>query len=102
MSEERTDKLHIRLNLGDTVIPMRIFPEEEETYRRAAALIKSTVTHYTSRAQGKKGPIDILYMALVDIALKYEFETERNDTSHLTDMITGLTAEIEEAMAREA
>ena len=101
MSEERTEKLHIRLNLGDTVVPMRIYPEEEETYRNAAALIRSTVAHYTTRAQGKKGPIDILYMALVDIALKYQFETQRNDTALFTDMIVNLTSEIEEALGEK-
>ena len=98
MSEERTEKLHIRLNVGDTVIPMRIFPEEEETYRRAASLIKSTVTLYTSRAQGKKGAIEILYMALIDIALKYEWELQRNDTAPYMDVLTRLTTEIEDAL----
>ena len=98
MSEERTDKLHIRLNVGDTTIPMRIFPEEEEKYRRAAKLIRSTVTHYTSRAQGKKSATDILYIALIEIALKYEDEVERNDTAPFTDILTQLTSEIEDAL----
>lgn len=77
---------------------MRIFPEEEETYRKAASLIKSTVALYTSRAQGKKGAIEILYMALIDIALKYVREEQRNDTAPYMDVLTRLTAEIEEAL----
>lgn len=98
MSEERTEKLHIRLNVGDTVVPMRIYPEEEETYRKAASLIKSTVSLYTTRAQGKKSAIEILYMALIDIALKYERESQRNDTAPYMDVLTKLTAEIEDAL----
>ena len=102
MSEERTEKLHIRLNVGDTTIPMRIFPEEEERYRRAAKLIRSTVTHYTSRAQGTRSTIEILYMALIDITLKYEGELERNDTAPFTDILTQLTSEIEEVLGTKA
>ena len=81
---------------------MRIFPEEEERYRRAAKLIRSTVTHYSSRAQGKKSAIDILYMALIDITLKYEGELERNDTAPFTDILTQLTTEIEDALGSKA
>ena len=77
---------------------MRIYPEEEETYRKAASLIKSTVSLYTTRAQGKKSAIEILYMALIDIALKYERESQRNDTAPYMDVLTKLTAEIEDAL----
>ena len=69
MQEENKDKLHIRLRVCDTEIPIRVYREEEEVYRRAAALVTSIVNLYTSRAQGKKGTIEILYMALIDIAL---------------------------------
>ena len=98
MSDEGTEKLHIKLNVGDTVIPMRIFPEEEVTYRKAASLVKSTVTYYNSRAQGKKSATEVLYYALIDIALKFELETQRNDTAPFRDMINALTAEIDEAL----
>jgi len=101
MSEERREKLHIRLHIYDTEIPMRIFPEEEELYRRAAKLITNTVTTYTARAQGKKSAIDVLYMALVDIALRYEKEAERNDTAPFSDILVKLTSEIEDALAED-
>lgn len=98
MAGEKDEKLHIKLSVGDIVIPMRIYPEEEEMYRRAAKLVSSTVTNYTSRAQGTKGTVDILYMALIDIALKYERESMRNDTTPFKDILTKLTDEIEEAL----
>ena len=97
MSEER-EKLRINLKLYDTEIPLRVYREEEALYRRAGDLVVSTVRKYTARAQGKKSAIDILNLALVDIALKYEMEVERNDTKPFTDIITKLTSEIENAL----
>ena len=97
-----TDKV---VSLGDisiftdeTEMPLRVYREEEALYRRAGDLVVSTVRKYTARAQGKKSAIDILNLALVDIALKYEMEVERNDTKPFTDIITKLTSEIENAL----
>ncbi len=96
--EKEKDKLHIRLRVGDTEIPVRVFREEEELYRLAASHINSIVNTYTNRAQGKKSPIEILYMALIDIALKYEKEVKRNNTKPFTDILAKLTSEVEEAL----
>ena len=97
MSEERK-KLSIRLHVYDTEIPVAVYPEEEELYRRAAKLITSTVTYYTARAQGRKSAIDILYMSLIEIALKFVKEEERNDVQPFHDILAKLTSEIEEAL----
>ena len=102
MPEENKDKLHIRLRVCDTEIPIKVDRDEEEIYRRAAANVTSIVNLYTSRAQGKKGTIEILYMALVDIALKYEKELKRNDTQPYHDILTTLTKEIEDALGEKA
>ena len=98
MSEENKEKLHIRLRVCDTEIPIRIIREEEVVYRRAASRVTSIVNVYNNRAQGKKSTIDILYMALIDIALKYEKEVKRNDTKPFNDILATLTKEIEEAL----
>ncbi|MBO4849940.1 MAG: cell division protein ZapA [Prevotella sp.] len=98
MSEENKEKLHIRLRVCDSEIPIRIIREEEEVYRRAASRVTSIVNVYNNRAQGKKSTIDILYMALIDIALKYEKEVKRNDTKPFNDILATLTKEIEEAL----
>ena len=37
-------------------------------------------------------------MALIDIALRYEKESGRNDTAPYLDILTQLTAEIEDAL----
>ena len=41
---------------------------------------------------------EILYMALVEIALRYEMELSRNDTKPYRDVISQLTSEIEDAL----
>jgi cell division protein ZapA len=37
-------------------------------------------------------------MTLIDIALRYEKESARNDTAPFSDILATLTSEIEEAM----
>ena len=48
MPEEK-DKLHIRLHVCDTEIPVKVLRHEEEMYRKAADLVTSTVNIYTTQ-----------------------------------------------------
>ena len=41
---------------------------------------------------------EILYMALIDVALRYEKESDRNDTKPYDDILEKLTSEIEDAL----
>ena len=76
-------------------MPITIYADEEEVYRRAAKTATNTVAAYTAQANGKKSVIDILYMAIVDLALKYETEAQRNDTKPYIDILEKITSEIE-------
>ena len=49
MPEERIDKLHIRLRVYDTEIPVRVPREEEQLYRDAAKLITDTISHCATK-----------------------------------------------------
>ncbi len=95
MAEE---KLHIRLHVYDTEISVNVLREDEEYYRKAATLITDTVNTYASVFKGRKSDKDLLYMALIDIALRYEKEAKRNDTVPFTDILEKLTTEIEDAL----
>ena len=95
MAEE---KLHIRLHVYDTEISVNVLREDEEYYRKAAKLITDTVNTYASVFKGRKGDKDLLYMALIDIALRYEKESRRNDTVPFTDILGKLTSEIEDTL----
>lgn len=95
------DKFHITLHLYDTDMSVKINRTDEEMYRKAASLITEVVGSYTSYYKGLKSDKEILYMALVDIALRYEREDMRNDTTPFSEMIKKLTEEIDAAMASQ-
>ena len=44
------------------------------------------------------GDKDIIYMAMLDIALRYKKEGVRNDTAPFNDILSKLTSEIEDAL----
>lgn len=98
MGTERQDKLRIRLHVYDTDIPVNVRPEDEPLYRDAGSLITNTINAYASRYKGQKKEKELLYMALIDIALRYQMELSRNDTKPYNDIMAKLTAEIEEAI----
>lgn len=97
MSKEE-EKLHIRLHVYDTEIPVNVYREDEEAYRKAARLITQTVNTYAGIFKARKSEKEILYMALIDIALRYEKESGRNDVGPVNDILAKLTSEIEEAL----
>ena len=98
MAEENRDKLHTRLHVYDTVMSVNIVREDEQDYRDAASQITETVNTYASIFKGRKSEKEILYMALIDIALRLRKESKRNDTAPYSNILEKLTSEIEEAM----
>lgn len=100
MAEEKQEKLQIRLHVYDTDFPVNVKPDEEPLYRDAARLITNTVNSYASYFKGDKTGKELLYMALIEIALRYEREVQRNDTQPYDDILDKLTSEIEDALKR--
>ena len=95
---EENKKLNIRLNLYDTVMAVNVFPEEEEYYRNAAKLINNTMNLYVPMLRGRKTEKEILYAAMLDIALAHEKMVNVNDTGIYNDILENLTSEIEDAL----
>ena len=77
---------------------VNVVREDEKMYRDAAKLITDTVNTYADVFKGRKSDKDLLYMALIDIALRYENESTRNDTEPYSDILGKLTSEIEDAL----
>lgn len=98
MAEQTEEKLTIRLHVYDTDFTVHIPREDEEYYRKSAKLIDGTVNAYSKIYKGRKSDKEILYMALLDIALGYEKQLGRNDTQPYQDILSKLTAEIEDAL----
>ena len=98
MVDQTQDKLQIRLHVYDTDLSVRIPREDEEYYRKSAKLIDDIVNSYTKIYKGLKSDKEILYMALLDVALRYEKEEGKNDTQPYNEILEKLTAEIEDAL----
>ncbi len=101
MTEDNNEKQRIRLHVYDTEIPVNIRLADEPFYRDAASLITSTINAYAARYKSVKSEKEILYMSLIDIALRYEMELSRNDTKPYKDVIEKLTSEIEDMLRKE-
>ena len=93
-----SEKLHIRLHVYDMDIAVNINREDEELYRNAAKLITGTVNDYAKIYKENKTVKDLLYMALIDIALRYMRESKRNDTAPISNILVKIPSEIENAL----
>ena len=89
------DKLNITLHTYDTNLSVKIKRSDEKVYRDAATLITEVVGSYTDFYKGLKSEKEIMYMALVDIAVRYENEATRNDTIPYSDVLKKLSGEID-------
>ena len=98
---EENKKLNIRLHLYDTDMAVKVFPEEEEIYRNSAKLITNTMNTYVPMLRGKKSEKEIIYAAMLDIAIGYEKEAKRNATGPYNDILEKLTSEIGEALKKD-
>lgn len=93
--ESNKEKLQIKLHVYKMDFPVNVVPEEEPLYRDAARLITKTVNAYGAAFNGMKTETELLYMALIEIAVRLEKEYVRNDTKPYTDILEKLTSEIE-------
>ena len=97
MPEE--SKLNIRLHVYDEEIAMVLHNRaDEEYYRAAAKLISERYGAYAQAYKGRKSDHTIALMTLIEIALRYEKEMGKNDTTPYDNILSQLTSEIEEAM----
>lgn len=100
MAGQEQEKLTIRLHVYDTDLTVNIPREDEEYYRKSGKLINDLVNSYSKIFKGRKSDKEILYMALIDVALRYEKEVDRNDTEPYNTLLNKLTAEIEESLGK--
>ena len=100
MAGQEQEKLLIRLHIYDTDLSVKIPREDEEYYRKSGKLINDIVNSYSKIFKGRKSDKEILYMALIDVALRFEKESDKNDTQPYNDILNKLTAEIEDTLAK--
>lgn len=92
------EKLRIKLHLYETDLMVNVPREEEQYYRAAAKQVTETLNTYAKIYQGKKTHNDVMYMAMLDLALRSNKLAALNDTQPFMELIAKLTQEIEEVM----
>lgn len=92
------EKLRIKLHLYETDLMVNVPREEEQYYRAAAKQVTETVNTYAKIYQGKKTHNDVMYMAMLDLALRSNKLAALNDTQPFMELVAKLTQEIEEVM----
>lgn len=92
------EKLRIKLHLYETDLMVNVPREEEQYYRAAAKQVTETVNTYAKIYQGRKTHNDVMYMAMLDLALRSNKLAALNDTQPFMELIAKLTQEIEEVM----
>ena len=92
------EKLRIKLHLYETDLMVNVPREEEQYYRAAAKQVTETVNTYAKIYQGNKTHNDVMYMAMLDLALRSNKLAALNDTQPFMELIAKLTQEIEEVM----
>ena len=98
MAEVNKETFNIRLHVYDEDIHVSIDRADEEYYRAAAKLVSERYGAYAQVFTGRKSDHSIALMTLIEIALRYEKELERNDTSPYDNVLAKLTSEIEDAL----
>lgn len=98
MPEVKKEKQHISLHVYDEDFDIYVKPEEEEFYRKAGQLITNTYNKYAQVFKGRRSDHSIALLTLVEIGVKYEMESDKNDTTPYDDVLRKLTSEIENAL----
>ena len=93
--ETLTIKLHV---YNEDIVTILHDRKDEEYYRAAAKLVTERYGAYSQVFKGLKSDHTIALMTLVEIALRYEKELAKNDTTPYDNILSQLTSEIEDAL----
>lgn len=61
-------------------------------------MINERLNTYFNHYKGLKSDKEIIYYAMIDIALRCVIESRKNDVSPITDILSALSSEIDEAL----
>jgi len=97
-SQQNNNTQHITIHVYDMPIDIMVPKDQEALYREAGTIINERLNTYFSYFKGQRADKEIIYFAMIDIALKYVMESKRNDMEPVTTILDELSAEIQEAM----
>lgn len=96
--KESVERQHITIHIYDTQISIMVPKDQEQKYREAGAMINERLNAYFGHYKGQKPDKEIIYYAMIDIAIRCVSEVKRNDVSPITDVLSELSAEIAEVL----
>lgn len=88
------ERQNMNLHIYDTDIKIQVPRDEEEDWRRAVQLVNEKLNAYFGAFKDQKADNEIRYDAMIDIALKYVKETQRNNVEPITNILSQLSDEI--------
>lgn len=92
-----SDKLSIKMRLGNTMRDFTIERDQEKFFREGANIINELYNRYSQHFQNQSDDKYFSTIAL-DLAIRYLHEKERNDSAPYTDVISKLLDEVEDAL----
>ena len=98
MAQVNETKQHIRIHVYDEDFDIAVRPEDEPLYRKAAKFITERYNRYAETFKGHKSDHTIALMTLIDIALLYEMEVQKNDVTPYDNTLKRLIGEIDKAL----
>lgn len=98
MAQDNETKQHIRIHVYDQDFDIAVRPEDEPLYRKAAKFITERYNRYAETFKGHKSDHTIALMTLIDIALLYEMEVQKNDVTPYDNTLKRLIGEIDKAL----
>ena len=98
MAEVVKEKQRINLHIYDLDISITVDADQEQYYREATSFINDRLNAYFSAYKGRKADKEIMYYAMIDMAIRYVTEAKRSDVEPYEDILKKLTSEIESAL----
>lgn len=97
--KEVSEKIHIKLRVNNKEYPLTVDRNKEEIYRIAERRINERLNLYKQKFDGLD---EVFYMSMtmLDLTVRLAEIEKRNDTKPYDDMLSTLTAEIEEALKK--
>ena len=92
-------KQHIRIHVYDQDFDIAVKPEQEPLYRKAAKFITDRYNKYAEMFKSHKSDHTIALMTLIDIALLYEIERQKNDVAPYDSTLKLLMDEMDKVLA---
>ena len=92
-------KQHIRIHVYDQDFDIAVKPEQEPLYRKAAKFITDRYNKYAEMFKSHKSDHTIALMTLIDSALLYEIERQKNDVAPYDSTLKRLMDEMDKVLA---